>query len=456
MFKLTLAAMAAALLTPALAHGATIRGAVVAKQANRHVLVVASPRGAVTSARVTPRQLRQAQIGARLILKGKRLADGTLQVTGMRRLGHLRRARVNVVVMKAKPRRLLVAGGGSAFSIRLTRSTRVLASAGAPQPGQEIETEIQLSDGTAVGQTIQATGQAPLIDFSGAVTAIDASSFTVSSDGVPTVVQLPNGVVLPPLVQIGSEVEVVASISGSTLTLATIRLDGESSGDNGGSNVDNQGQMRAEGFVTALDATSITVQPGDNASPVTFAVPAGFTLPSGLAVGSVVEADGAMVSGTMTLTRIELQNDGAGQGELEAEGAVTALDATSITIQTEDGGSPITFTIPNGFALPAGLAVGSYVDAQGTMLNGVATLAQIEVKSADGAQVEAGGSVTALDASTITIQGGDNPTPVTFTIPTGFTLPSGLAVGSMVDAQGQYANGVLTLSQIEIQSDTSS
>lgn len=449
MLKLTLAAMVAALMAPALAHAGTVRGTVVARQAHRDVLVVALRHGDVESARVSPSQLHRTPLGARLVISGKRLADGSLHVTRMRRLGQARRARLHVVVMKAKARRLLVAGGGSAFSIRLTRGTRLLASTSGPKPGEKVDAEVEFSDGSDVGDTVQANGQAPLVDFSGVVTAIDATSFTVSSDGIATVVQLPDGVTLPPLVQVGSEVEVVASISGSTLTLTTIKLDGDSASNDGGTNVDDQGQVQAEGFVTALDSSSITVQPGDNASPATFAIPTGFALPGGLVAGSSVEARGEMVNGVLTLTRIELKNDSEGQGELEAEGAVTALDAGSITIQTEDSGSPVTFTIPTGFNLPSGLAVGSFVDARGAMVNGAATLTEIELKSEDGGQVEARGPVTALDSSSITIQDSDNPNPVTFTIPTGFTLPSGLTIGSIAEAQGQYINGVLTLTQVQ-------
>ena len=386
MLKLTAAAAALAvgLLLPALAQAGTVRGTVVAKQAKRHVLVVASRHRDVESARVSTRQLRDTRLGARLVLTGKRLADGSLHVSHMRRLGQAKRAALSAVVIKARPRRLLLAGGGSAFSIRLSHGARVLASAASVHPGQKVDAEVEFSDGQTVGHDVQGNGDAAVIDFSGVVTAIDASSFTVSSDGISTVVQLPAGAILPPIVQVGSEVEVVASISGSTLTLTTIKLDDESSQENGGSNVDDQGQVEAEGFVTALDSGSITIQPGDNASPVTFAIPTGFAVPSGLIVGSVVEARGDMENSVLTLTRIELKDANGDQAELEAEGAVTAFDTGSITIQTSDGegdtGSLIVFAIPDGFTLPAGLAIGSTVDAKGTMVSNVATLTEIELQ----------------------------------------------------------------------------
>jgi hypothetical protein len=390
MLKLTLAAIAVvvALVVPGLAHAGTVRGTVVAKQANRHVLVIAAHHRDVESARVSSRQLRMTPLGARIVMAGKRLADGSLHVTGMRRLGLAKQARFSAVVIKAKARRLLLAGGGSAFSIHLRRGTRLLASSASVHSGQKVTADVQFSDGQTVGRDVQESGDAALIDFSGVVTAIDAASITISSDGISTVVQLPAGVVLPSVVQVGSEVEVVAAISGSTLTLTTIKLDDESSQDNGGSSVDDQDQVEAEGFVTALDSGSITIQPGDNATPATFTIPTGFTLPNGLVVGSVVEARGDMENGALTLTRIELKTEDGDQAELEAEGTVTALDSNSITIQTSDGegdnASLVTFAIPDGFTLPNGLAVGSSVDAKGTMVSDIAALTEIEIKSDGG------------------------------------------------------------------------
>jgi hypothetical protein len=317
MTKLTTAAVvaiAAAFLTPALAHAGTIRGTVAAKQANRHVLVLAMRHGRVMTARVTPRQLQRAKIGDRLALAGKQLPDGSFRVTRLHKLGTVKRARLSVVVLKSSARRLLVAGGGSAFSIRFTRGTRRLASKGSAHAGEKVDADVELTDDGPVGTKLEGTGDAPLIEFSGVVSAMDATSFAVSSDGLETVVQLPEGVVLPPIVHVGSEVEIVATITGSTLTLTTIKLeDDNSQGDeDGGSSVDDQGRAEAEGSVMSFDTGSITIQTGDNATPVTFALPNGFALPAGLADGSVVEAHGELVEGVLTLTRIELQDHGDG------------------------------------------------------------------------------------------------------------------------------------------------
>jgi hypothetical protein len=379
-----IAAMAAVFLTPALAHAGTIRGTVAVKQANRHTLVVAARHGHVTTARVTAVQLQKTKVGNRLALTGKRLADGSFQVTRLRKLGTAKRARVSVVILQAKARHLLVAGGGSAFTILLDSGTRLLASRGGVHAGEKIDADVELSDGGLVGRKLDGTGDAPLIDFSGVVSAMDATSITVTTDDIDTVVQLPDGVVLPPIVHVGSAVEIVASITGSTLTLTAIKLDGDNAqGDeDGGSSVDDQGRVEAEGSVANIGHHTITIQPGDHASPITFANPDGFTLPGGLADGSVVEARGELADGILTLRSIELKTEDGGQTEVGARGTVTAKDSRSITIHT-DGGL-VTFDIPDGFSLPDGLAVGSLVAARGVMVNHVLTLTQLEIQSTSG------------------------------------------------------------------------
>ena len=292
-----------------------------------------------------------------------------------------------MTILKIERAKLLVAGGGTAFAIRVTHSTHVGAAARSGlHPGEQIETDVELGKDGATGTDVQSVGSSALIDFSGKITALDTTSVTVTDDGVSTVVAIPDGVALPPLVQVGSEVEIVASISGSTLTLVEIKLDGGDKGDGGGSSVDGDAKVHVEGFVSALDAGSVTIQPGDNASPVTFAIPDGFTLPGGLASGSEVEARGAVVDGVLTLTRIELKSeDGGDSTEVETQGTVTALDSGSITIQPEGDGPALSFAIPDGFSLPGGLQVGSLVSAKGETVSSVLTLTKLELDdSGDG------------------------------------------------------------------------
>jgi hypothetical protein len=387
---LALAAVVVAVLIPAAANAATaakVSGVVVSKQSARHTLVVASSTGRVTTIRATVGQMRATNLRARITATGTVLADGSLHATRITHFGSASQARLNVTVLKVNGAKLLVAGGGSAFAIRLSQTTGAGAAArSGPKPGNRIATNVHFSRGHLIGNKVQTTGTSVLIDFSGKVTAVDATSLTVASDGVSTVVAIPDGVSLPPLVQVGSEVEIVASVSGATLTLVEIKIDGDGAenGDDGGSHVDGGSVVHVEGFVTSLDTGSITIQPGHSASPVTFAIPDGFTLPAGLAAGSRVEARGTVVNTVLTLTRLKLQNDGDNEGEIETEGTVTALDSGSITIQPADSGTPLTFAIPDGFNLPDGLQVGSVVEARGETVSSVLTLTKLELQDDGG------------------------------------------------------------------------
>jgi hypothetical protein len=452
---IAVAAVVGAVLIPAAARAATatkLSGVVVSKQTARHTLVIASPLAALTTVRTTARRLRITPLGSRISVTGARLADGSLHATSIVRSGTAYHARIHVTVLKASGTKLLVAGGGSAFAIRLSIATLVRAAArSGPKPGAKISTDVHFSHGGLVGNAGQTVGKSALVHFSGKVTAMGATSLTVASDGVSTVVAIPDGVSLPQLVQIGSEVEIVASVSGATLTLVEIKIDGDGAetGDDGGLDVAGDSVVHVEGFVTSLDTGSITIQPGDDASPVTFAIPNGFTLPAGLGSGSMVEARGDIESAVLTLTRLRLQTDGGDSGEVETEGTVTALDSGSVTIQPAESGTPLTFAIPDGFSLPAGLQIGSVVSAKGEMVSSVPTLTRLRLEESDSGEVEAEGTVTALDSGSVTIQTKD--TSVIYAIPGGFALPNGLQVGSSVDAKGAYVSSVLTLTEIELQ-----
>ena len=379
---IALAAVVGVGLIPGAAHAATatkVSGVVVSKDATRHTLVVAA-HGNVTTVRAA-RQLRGTPLGARISATGTTLADGSFHATTLKRSGRAKHAHIRVTVLKAGTTSLLVAGGGSAFAIRLSATKRGTAARSGPKPGDQIETDVEVSHGHIVGGKVQTVGEVTLIDFSGKVAALDSTSITIADDDVSTVVTIPDGVSVPPLVQVGSEVEIVASVSGTTLTLVEIKLDGDGaeSGDDGGSHVGGDSVVHVEGFVTSLDTGSITIQPGHDASPITFAIPDSFTLPTGLGAGSQVEARGAIVNSVLTLTRLELQTGEDDSGTVETEGTVTALDSNSVTIQPAGDGTPLTFAIPHGFTLPDGLQVGSVVEAKGATVSSVLTLTKLEL-----------------------------------------------------------------------------
>ncbi len=271
---IALAAVVAAVLLPAAANAATttkLSGVVVSKQTTRHTLVVASSHGNVTTVRATVRQFRATPLGSRISAIGTKLADGSLHATRITHTGRTKKAHIRVTVLKTNGAKLLVAGGGSAFALRLGSKAQVHAAArSGPKPGDQIETDVKLSHGGLVGSRVA----------DHRVVRSDRLLGEGHRDGrrrrsrSPTTACRPwsrslTGSAFPRLVKVGSEVEIVASVSGATLTLVAIKIDGDGaeSGDDGGSSVGGDSIVHVEGFVTSLDAGSITIQPGHSASP---------------------------------------------------------------------------------------------------------------------------------------------------------------------------------------------
>ncbi|HZT91770.1 MAG TPA: hypothetical protein VFA05_07015 [Gaiellaceae bacterium] len=322
-----------ALILPGLANATTVRGVVVAKEAARHTLVVSSATGLVTTVRVTAKQARTTPLGTRLTVTGAKLSDGSMNANRLTSAGKATHARLAVVVVKVRRQRLLVAGGGSAFSVRLRSGARVIADA-APQlkPGDKVDTEVEVGDDGVVGIVVQQVGQAPVIEFSGSVAAVGADSITINSDGTATVVQLPTGVTLPAVVEVGVRVEVVATVSGTTLTLSTIKVDGVDAArpEDQGTQVADNGEVQVEGAVASVGNDTITIQPGEGAVPVVFVVPTSLALPSSLAAGARVEARGAVVGGVLTLTRLEVKggDDGGSGSSTGASSSGEGSDST--------------------------------------------------------------------------------------------------------------------------------
>jgi Domain of unknown function (DUF5666) len=197
--------------------------------------------------------------------------------------------------------------------------------------GDEVEAVISFADGVYTLVTIETDATAEQggdhhdhgdeVETKGTVTALsdDHTSLTVQPSeggGTPVTFVVPTGFDLSG-VQVGSKVEAKGSMQNGVLTLTKLKL--EDQGEHKG------GEVQAEGAVTALadDHTSLTVQPKDeedgSGAPVTFVVPAGFDL-SGVQVGSDVEAKGTMQNEVLTLTELELKDQGD-DGENNGDGS---------------------------------------------------------------------------------------------------------------------------------------
>ncbi len=195
-------------------------------------------------------------------------------------------------------------------------------------------TLVSIQDDQAAAQSgsgVSSSGedqQSDEVEAEGLVTAVTPSSssgpgsLTVQpEEGSPVTFVVPSGVDVS-AVAVGDHVHAKGAVQpgGTTITLVRLEVQG------GEEHAQQAGEVEAEGTVTALGNGSLTVQPKDGGSPVTFVVPTGFDL-SGATTGSVVDAKGTQSGTTTTLT------------ELEVQGVESSGQQSGATDQQQSGGS---------------------------------------------------------------------------------------------------------------------
>jgi hypothetical protein len=274
-----------------------VRGVVVAKRAHSGTVVLATGRrGLAVTVRVAPRRVR---LGDRVSVVGKRLRNGTIRASHLRVLARVRKIRIRGMVVKRLTHSLKVASGRSVLTIH-TRGRGLASRDDGQDEGDLGEFEVEFEhDGLVEG------GFTPASD-SGTVRVegvlVSVSPLVVSIDGLPIEITVPSGITLPPLTP-GEEIELtVQTGAGNTFTLVSI---------NAGENEDED-RVEAKGTVTDSTQSQITIDAGG--ALVTFAAPAGVTLPV-LAQGTFVEARGVTIDGVLTLTRLRVEDDGDGGGD---------------------------------------------------------------------------------------------------------------------------------------------
>ncbi len=151
--------------------------------------------------------------------------------------------------------------------------------------------------------------------------------------------------------------------------------------------VANGSEFEAKGTVVSIDATAGTMQFNLSEDDSVITVALGDADVTGLTEGSVIEIHASVVRAddgtvTYTLTRWHAEDcshdhgdDDGDQGEVEVDGTLTALDATTATVTV--GGQAIVFTIKEGLSLD-GFTVGDTVEAKGYVIADVLTLVRIE------------------------------------------------------------------------------
>jgi hypothetical protein len=382
-WKHLLAVVAVAAAAPAPAalaatpHPTTLKGVVVAHESARGTLVVATAKGAVATLRTSARR----PVGARVVVRATRLPDGTYRTAAVRSAGAATKARLHGVVVAVRPAQLLLSAGGSVLSVARGRS---LAAAGATrndaQPGDVVNATVTIStDGQVEENGLTVVGSTSLVRLEGTIGSLDASTLVLAVEhGAVTTIAIPSTLTLPSTIVAGDQVEAIAQFSAGAFTLVAIQDDhAAASSASGGSSENDQGQVEAEGTVTAVSATSLTIQP-EEGSPIVFAVPSGIDV-SAVAVGDRADAKGQVQpDGSILLVRLETHGGAHEQGKVEAEGTVAAVSPTSLTVTTEHG--PATFVVPSGIDVSQ-LQVGDQVHAAGlTQADGTVQLVGVEAQ----------------------------------------------------------------------------
>lgn len=230
---------AAAALYPAAAGAARFGGVVIAKQPNRHALIVTSRAGTVRTVRTHAR----IRIGSRVLVNARLLRDGTYRASRVAVRGHARHARIHAFVVRRLRGRLLVSAGHSVFVVRKMRlATMSAADDNSDQPGDEIDATVTVGPNGLDEENETEVGHQDSVELNGSFVSLNGSTLTIQTeDGSTIPVVVPTGFTLPTF-QPGQHLELKVSVSGTTFTLVEVKSeDNGDNNDNQGDNNDNQG-----------------------------------------------------------------------------------------------------------------------------------------------------------------------------------------------------------------------
>jgi hypothetical protein len=144
--------------------------------------------------------------------------------------------------------------------------------------------------------------------------------------------------------------------------------------------VGQAGDVQLEGSVVSVSPLVVSVE----GLPITITVPAGTTLPAGLAAGQRIEVTVHAAGGNVfTLVAIddENENQAGANEEVEVKGSVVSSTPTQIVVNSH--GAVFTFAAPAGVTLPT-LPAGTFVEVRGVTVKGVLTAQRVKVEDEGG------------------------------------------------------------------------
>jgi hypothetical protein len=285
MKRTLLAALAVLAAFPAAASAGTVEGVVVARDAQRGIVVTAGRGGTVAALRV--QRAASFKPGARLRAKASRLGDGTYRVRKVKRRGRAGAASARFTVLARADRALVASAGGTTFTLG--------AGATAPAPGAVVAARLRLAGGKATVAKLRSLAQLSRLELHGRFAGF-ANGVLQLDVGALLSIAVPAGV--EPALQAGDEVTLL--VDGAFNLIA---IDGE---------------LEVYGALTAVAPDSLSV------GAVTCAVPEDLDV-SDLVVGDTVLVYCTLVDGVLTAQELELDEPWFGDEPLEEDGGEDEL-----------------------------------------------------------------------------------------------------------------------------------
>jgi hypothetical protein len=330
-----LGALGLALALPGAADAARFGGVVVAKDAKRRSVVVAS-RPSVRTVRAG-RAFARLRIGHRVVVNATRRPDGTYDGASVRPAGRAGSVRFAAIVVQQQRAlgRLIVSSGGSVFALGTGHATRPRhTTGGGLAAGDRVRVQARVSPRGLKASEVKETGRAKLVELEGIFLNTTESGFdlAVLERGLLHV-DVPEGAVLPDF-EPGDQVSMVVLI-GKDGSFTFIR--GLDEGDRDKGKKPREGELEAHGVLAVKAPFAVTVKREDG-TRVECAVPAGLDL-SIFRVGEQVKLHCVTREDRLVLVKLRSEYGWVmanGTGDLYVHGLLAKGDG-SVSVQRSDG-----------------------------------------------------------------------------------------------------------------------
>jgi hypothetical protein len=467
MKRLTLLGAVAALAVsalPGMASAARINGVVVAKDAARHTIAVASS-GQVRTVRVS--KLGAVAVGRRVDVTGTKLADGTFRGQKVRVGAKAAQVRFGAVIVRNDDanQRLIVSAGGTVFAIRYAGGASFASEGSGLQPGDQVKVSADVDKGgLAAGEgDVKETGHVGQLKIEGIFIkgGNDGFDLAVVHRGLVRV-HFKLGSELPDW-QPGDVIVLVVTVNDDrSFTLVQGRPDGQS-GKTGDENKGTGDSKPTEPTGDSLGATGTLgsrddgkVNVSTDRGVVTCKVPTTMNI-SVFATGDKVtiyckKRDGVFWLVGMKSDKATVTDPGTGTPTppkptpVTSAGVLTDGPAGSVTVRLEDG-STVSCKVDK--PVPAGLfKAGDAVKM--TCTDGTLTGLRSDVGQWNPTTTElgVGGPLTAGSGGTATVQ--KDAVKVSCSLPAGMDLTTYIALGTKVWMSCKVREGALVFALVQV------